>query len=103
MADRRNGSLESTRFLDGINARLSEAAQSGQPLDVIFAVRGRISPVPGKHLTKWRMRTSQGHVVTFRAEFVVAFNGTKPTPSGIPGPTVLPTIDLGAKGSARAR
>jgi hypothetical protein len=49
MADTRNGSLESTCLLDGINARLGEAARTGQPLDVIFSVRGRVSPVPGKH------------------------------------------------------
>ncbi len=92
MADKRNGFLEeSAPSLDGVNARLSEAAQSGQPLDVILAVRGRISPVPGKHRGKWRMRTSQGHVLTFRPEFVVAFNGAAQAGQGISGPS-MPTV-----------
>ena len=68
---RRDASL-----LNEINARLSEAAESGAPLELVFAVRGRVEPVSGKHRGRWRLRTGRGHVVTFRPEFVIAFNAT---------------------------
>jgi hypothetical protein len=58
-----------------VTTRLTEAARTGAPLEVILAVRGRIEPVPRKNGHRWRLRTSRGHVVTFRPEFVVAFNG----------------------------
>jgi len=70
-APRRSGS-----FLDEVNTRLGEAAATGASLELIFAVRGRVEPVPGKHGRRWRLRTGRGHVVTFRPEFVVAFNGS---------------------------
>ena len=76
MADAQNDGGESGSLLDGINARLSEAAQTGEPLNLIIAVRGRVSPVPGKHRGRWRVRTGRGYVLSFRSEFVVAFNGT---------------------------
>jgi len=63
-------------FLSEVTTRLTEAARSGAPLEVILAVRGRIEPVPRKNGHRWRLRTPRGHVVTFRPEFVLAFNGT---------------------------
>ena len=64
-----------TSFLSDVTTRLSEAARTGAPLEVILTVRGRIEPVPRKNGLRWRLRTARGHVVTFRPEFVVAFNG----------------------------
>jgi hypothetical protein len=82
MADRRIASRENACIVDGINARLDEAARNGRPLDVIFAVRGRVFPVAGKHRGRWRMRTGDGHVLTFRPEFVVAFKGAAEASDG---------------------
>jgi len=62
-------------FLSEVTTRLTEAARSGAPLEVILVLRGRIEPVPRKNGHRWRLRTPRGHVVTFRPEFVVAFNG----------------------------
>jgi hypothetical protein len=59
-----------------VNARLSEAAEAGAALELILVVKGRIRPVLGRHGGRWRVRTSRGHVVTFRPEFVVAFHAT---------------------------
>jgi hypothetical protein len=66
---------ETSSFLLDVSTRLSEAARTGAPLEVILVVRGRIEPVPRKNGHRWRLRTARGHVVTFRPEFVVAFNG----------------------------
>jgi len=66
---------DETAFLLEVSTRLSEAAKSGAPLEVMLVVRGRIEPVPRKNGHRWRLRTTRGHVVTFRPEFVVAFNG----------------------------
>jgi hypothetical protein len=76
MADAQNDGCENGSLLDGINARLSDAAQTGEALNLIITVRGRVSPVPGKHRGRWRVRTGRGYVLSFRSEFVVAFNGT---------------------------
>jgi hypothetical protein len=74
MAERRDEPAEDTSFLYDVRARLGEAAHSGASLEVILTVRGRIEPVPGKRGERWRLRTPSGHVITFRPEFVVAFN-----------------------------
>ncbi len=75
MANRRNGSPENGPFLDGVKARLMEAAEEGRSLDVILAVRGHVTPLGGTRRGRWRLRTSQGHVLSFRPEFVIAFEG----------------------------
>ena len=75
MADARDEQRRSASFLDEVNARLSEAARTGAPLELIFAVRGRVEPVPGRHGQRWRLRTGRGHIVTFRPEFLIAFSG----------------------------
>ena len=74
----------STSFLSEVAARLSEAARTRAPLEVIFAVRGRVEPVTRKNGERWRLRTGRGHVVTFRPEFVVAFNGVSDVQLGTP-------------------
>jgi hypothetical protein len=61
----------------GVNGRLSEAETDREPLELIFSVRGTVCRVVGRHPGRWRVRTSEGHVVTFRPEFVVAVNRPK--------------------------
>ena len=73
--DAQDESRRSASFLDEVTARLSEAARTRAPLELIFAVRGRVQAVAGKNGARWRLRTGRGHIVTFRPEFVVAFNG----------------------------
>jgi hypothetical protein len=91
MADAQNDGSR----LDGINARLSEAAHTGEPLSLIITVRGRVSPVPGKHRGRWRVRTGRGYVLSFRSEFVVAFDGTGHAHEA-PSMTAAPEQDLSA-------
>lgn len=55
-----------------VNARLTEAAELGQTVEVILVVRGKIRPVGGPDRRRWRMRVDGDHVLTFRAESVVA-------------------------------
>jgi len=66
---------ETASFVLDVSTRLSEAARTGAPLEVMLVVRGRVEPVPRRNGHRWRLRTTRGHVVTFRPEFVVAFNG----------------------------
>ena len=73
-------------FLDDINARLAWAEKTGATIEVVFAVRGRVSPVPGRRGERWRLRSPRGHIVSFRPEFVIAFNGTIDLPDGAPPP-----------------
>jgi hypothetical protein len=76
MASDQDQPLRNANYLKDINARLTEAARTDAPLELVLAVRGRVEPVSGKYGTRWRIRTGQGHVLTFRPEFVVAFDGT---------------------------
>src|SRR5262249_56005499 len=73
----KNRGRDSDAFITEVNARLSEAAAAGATVELILVVKGRVRPVPGRHRERWRVRTGLGHVVTFRPEFVVAFNGTR--------------------------
>jgi len=63
----------------GAAARLVEVASEGGPVEVILVVRGTLRPVDGSGGTRWRMRLDGDHVLTFRAEWVVA---TRPTTRG---------------------
>ena len=63
----------------GAAARLAEVAAEGAPVEVILVVRGTIRPVEGSNNTRWRMRLDSDHVLTFRAEWVVA---TRPAGRG---------------------
>lgn len=60
-----------------VNSRLTDALDAGEPVEVVFAVRGKLDRVPGKHPARWRIRTRRGHVVSFRPEFVIGI--TSPT------------------------
>ena len=72
---------ERTREVDaaGAAARLVEVASEGTPVEVILVVRGTLRPVDGSGGKRWRMRLDGDHVLTFRAEWVVA---TRPTTRG---------------------
>ena len=56
----------------GAAARLVEVAAEGEPVEVILVVRGTLRPIDGSGGTRWRMRLDGDHVLTFRAEWVVA-------------------------------
>ena len=56
----------------GAAARLTEVAADGQPVEVILVVRGTLRPVEGSNGQRWRMRLDSDHVLTLRAEWVVA-------------------------------
>ena len=58
--------------VSGVNARLVEAAEHGQTIEVILVVRGKVRPVSGSDGRRWRMRIDREHVLTFRPETVVA-------------------------------
>jgi hypothetical protein len=85
----KNRARGSAASIAEVNARLSEATATGAAVELILVVKGRIRPVPGRHHGRWRIRTSVGHVVTFRPEFVAAFTGggaqqSGPRPRGRP-------------------
>ena len=67
-----------------VNARLVEAAEAGHTVEVILVVRGKVRPVRGPDRRRWRMRVDGDHVLTFRADAVVAATPL-PRPVG-PGP-----------------
>jgi len=58
--------------ISAVNARLVEAAEAGQTIEVILVVRGKVRPVRGPDRRRWRMRVDGDHVLTFRADAVVA-------------------------------
>ncbi len=58
--------------ISAVNARLVEAAEAGQTIEVILVVRGKVRPVRGPDRRRWRMRVDSDHVLTFRADSVVA-------------------------------
>ena len=68
------GPNERPRDIDAAGAatRLTELAAEGGPVEVIFVVRGTLRPVEGSGGQRWRMRLDSDHVLTFRAEWVVA-------------------------------
>jgi len=56
-----------------VHAKLAEAAETGASVEVILVVRGRVRPVRAPSgVVRWRMRGDGDHVLTFRAESVVA-------------------------------
>jgi len=59
-----------TASLPSINARLADAGETGETLELILVVRGTVRPmaVPGR----WRVRLDGGGVLTFDARCVVA-------------------------------
>jgi hypothetical protein len=53
-----------------IDARLAEAAGSGEPVEVVLVLRGSVRRARGS--SRWRLRVPGGRVLTFAAEWVVA-------------------------------
>ena len=76
----------------GAAARLVEVAAEGEPVEVILVVRGTLRPIDGSSGTRWRMRLDGDHVLTFRAEWVVA---TRPVGRRSSNPNGDPTGDSG--------
>ena len=56
-----------------IEGRLAQAAESGETLEVILVLRGKVRRAAGAH--RWRVRLTEGGVLTFSAETVVAATG----------------------------
>jgi hypothetical protein len=56
----------------GAATRLSEVSEGGDPVEVILVVRGHVRPIQGSGGKRWRVRLDGDHVLTFRAEWVVA-------------------------------
>ncbi len=54
-----------------IEARLREAAETGEVLEVIVVLRGRVRPASGNHGGRWRIRVD-GQRLSFPAKAVVA-------------------------------
>ena len=50
--------------------RLVEAAERGEPLEVILVLRGRVRRAGNG--VRWRMRAQGGRLVTFAGDWVVA-------------------------------
>ena len=65
------------------DARLAEAAERGQPLEVILVLRGSVRATA--RAGRWRMRLHDGRVLTFDGECVVAVTPT-PRPARLPRP-----------------
>jgi TolB-like protein len=55
-----------------IDARLLDAAETGETLEVILVLRGTVRRASGKDRVRWRMRLNGRHMVTFPADAVVA-------------------------------
>ena len=81
----------------GAAARLVEVAAEGEPVEVILVVRGSLRPIVGSAGTRWRMRLEGDHVLTFRAEWVVA---TRPMGRRASDPSRQSARDSGAHSSA---
>jgi hypothetical protein len=61
--------------LHAVNARLADAAASGEMLEVILVLRGKVRVARGSN--RWRIRETGGRVLTFRAAAVVAATPVK--------------------------
>ena len=55
-----------------VNARLREAAERGEALELILVLRGKVRPAWGKDPGRWHLRIRGQPVFTFPAESVVA-------------------------------
>jgi len=53
-----------------LDPRLTDAAERGQPLEVILVLRGRVRATA--RAGRWRIRLQDGRVLTFDGEWVVA-------------------------------
>jgi len=83
----------------GAAARLVEVAAEGEPVEVILVVRGTLRPIDGSAGTRWRMRLDGDHVLTFRAEWVVA---TRPIGRRVSDPTADSSGDSNGEPNGRS-
>ena len=83
----------------GAAARLVEVAAEGEPVEVILVVRGTLRAIDGSAGTRWRMRLDGDHVLTFRAEWVVA---TRPIGRRAPDPPGDSTAGSSAEPNGRS-
>ena len=83
----------------GAAARLVEVAAEGEPVEVILVVRGTLRPIDGSAGTRWRMRLDGDHVLTFRAEWVVA---TRPVGRRAPDSTGDSSSDSSGEPNGRS-
>jgi hypothetical protein len=58
-----------------VNARLLQAAMSGETLEVILVLRGRVRQAGGD---RWRIRVDSRSMLTFRAGAVIAATAVSP-------------------------
>jgi hypothetical protein len=58
------------RDVSAVNTRLTEAAMAGEDVELILVLRGRVRRARGTD--RWRIRVEGRHVLTFRADAVVA-------------------------------
>jgi hypothetical protein len=63
-----------------VRARLQEAMEADQPVEVILVLRGRLQPFGDGE--RYRVCTVDRRSVTFRAESVVAVTPASPRPAG---------------------
>ena len=67
-----------------ISARLREAAEKGEALELILVLRGKVRPAWGKDRGRWHVRVRGQPVFTFPAESVVAATPLTRTPGRAP-------------------
>lgn len=65
-----------------VDARLTEAAETGERLEVILVVRGKVRLARGAGGRRWRMRVEGQRVLTFPADCVVAATPVPPAARG---------------------
>jgi hypothetical protein len=53
-----------------VNTRLTEAAQSGEAVELILVVRGKVRPTRGAD--RWRLHVGGRRVISFHADSVLA-------------------------------
>ena len=68
------------RNVAAIFARLAEAAEAEQPLELILVLRGTVRPAAGTD--RWRIRLESGRVLTFSADAIAAATAVPPPPAG---------------------
>ena len=63
-----------------IETRLRKAAETGEVLEVIVVLRGRVRPASGNHGGRWRIRVD-GQRLSFPAKAVVAVTPVSKRPA----------------------
>jgi len=61
---------EQGRDVATVNTRLIEAAERGETVELILVVRGKVRPTRGAD--RWRVQVEGRHVISFRADSVIA-------------------------------